>query len=179
MKLLHRITTLIRADVAELLARADDPAAVLVRFKSDVHNHVLQLRTAIAQNMADLAAMERSPAESCHDPAAAAERGIDRASRLRVKMEDAESLRALLGPLEAKSREADAVYAESARGQARRQPTEALVADSDGGGGTAEQASAGGRLDRVLDAIHGYMDRVEAASVAPPAPEASARTATR
>src|ERR1041384_7875058 len=53
MALLDRVTTLVRANLNDLIDRAEDPEKMIKQVILDMENQLLQLRTQVAISMAD------------------------------------------------------------------------------------------------------------------------------
>lgn len=76
MKLLQRVMTLVRADIHELLEGAHDPEKTLNQLVGDLKNQFIQVKTTVAQFMADQYTTEQQIAQltregngtGLHDP---------------------------------------------------------------------------------------------------------------
>lgn len=63
MTLLERVTVLLRANVNDLLDRAEDPEKTMKQLVLDMENQLLQLKTQVAGAMADQHMLERRKSE--------------------------------------------------------------------------------------------------------------------
>lgn len=63
MALLERVATLLRANLNDLLDKAEDPAAMLKQLLRDMENQLLQVKTQVAIAIADQHVLERKRAE--------------------------------------------------------------------------------------------------------------------
>jgi phage shock protein A len=59
MKLLQRVSTLIRANINDLLDRAEDPEKMIKQLILDLNNQLIQVKTTVAQALADQHMLER------------------------------------------------------------------------------------------------------------------------
>jgi phage shock protein A len=59
MKLLQRVMALVRANLDEVLEQAHDPEKILNQLLLDLKNQYIQVKTTVAQNMADRPALEK------------------------------------------------------------------------------------------------------------------------
>lgn len=64
MSLLDRVATLIRANLTDLIERAEDPEKLLKQVIVDMQNQLLQLKTQVAIAIADLHGLERRQKEN-------------------------------------------------------------------------------------------------------------------
>lgn len=69
MALLERVTTLLRANVNDLIDKAEDPAKVLKQLLLDMENQLIQVKTQVAIAIADQHLLEKKKQE--HDDASA------------------------------------------------------------------------------------------------------------
>jgi phage shock protein A len=69
MALMERVTTLLRANLNDLVDKAEDPAKMLKQLVIDMENQLLQVKTQVAIAMADQHLLEKKTAE--HETAAA------------------------------------------------------------------------------------------------------------
>ncbi|MGI8907304.1 MAG: PspA/IM30 family protein [Candidatus Sumerlaeaceae bacterium] len=74
MKLIQRVTTLLRADIDDLLERADDPETMINQLVVDMNNQLIQVKTAAAQCMADEYGLEKRLQQARQDADAAQRR---------------------------------------------------------------------------------------------------------
>src|ERR1700753_4277637 len=65
MALLERVATLLRANLNDMIDRAEDPAKMLKQLLLDMENQLLQLKTQVAIAVADGHVLEQKRAE--HD----------------------------------------------------------------------------------------------------------------
>ena len=63
MALMERITTLLRANLNDLIERAEDPEKLLKQLVLDMENQLLQLKTQVAMALADQHLLERKVRE--------------------------------------------------------------------------------------------------------------------
>lgn len=63
MALMERITTLLRANVNDLIERAEDPEKMLKQLVLDMENQLLQLKTQVAMALADQHLLEKKARE--------------------------------------------------------------------------------------------------------------------
>src|ERR1700739_4191685 len=70
MALLERVSTLLRANVNDLIDKAEDPAKMLKQLLLDMENQLLQVKTQVAITIADQHLLEKKKGE--HDEAAEA-----------------------------------------------------------------------------------------------------------
>lgn len=68
MALLERVATLLRANLNDLVARAEDPQKMLRQLILDMENQLLQVKTQVAMALADQHLLEKKQAE--HEAAA-------------------------------------------------------------------------------------------------------------
>ncbi len=63
MALMERVATLLRADVKDLIARAEDPEKMIRQLLLDMENQLLQVKTKVAIALADQHLLERKTRE--------------------------------------------------------------------------------------------------------------------
>lgn len=63
MALMERVTTLLRANLNDLMDRAEDPEKMLKQLALDMENQLLQLKTQVAMALADQHMLERKARE--------------------------------------------------------------------------------------------------------------------
>jgi len=63
MPLLERVSTLLRANLNDLIARAEDPEKMLRQLLLDMENQLLQVKTQIAVTLADLHMLEKQASD--------------------------------------------------------------------------------------------------------------------
>ena len=180
MKLLQRVTTLIRANVNDLLDRAEDPEKMIKQLVLDLNNQIIQVKTTVAQSLADQYLLQKR-LEQARTEAAAAEkraglavdRGDDKLAlaalerfnsytrtvteteqQLEEQKKEVEDLKVALSQLETKvaevTRQRDVLLARHRRATAKEKLTK------------ARSEIHPERLEEILDAIGGYVDRAEA-----------------
>lgn len=180
MKLLQRVTTLIRANLNDLVDRAEDPEKMIKQLITDLNNQVIQVKTTVAQSLADQYMLERrlaqakEEAEKCERRAqVAVEKGDDTLARaalqrlnsfnrtseetqkhLDEQKKETEELKIALSQLDLKiaevTRERDVLLARHRRAAAKTKMA------------SATRAVRPDRLEELLNAIGGYVDRAEA-----------------
>src|SRR3978361_1218095 len=64
MALLERVGTLLRANLNDLIDRAEDPAKMIKQVILDMENQLMQVKTQVAISIADLHLLERKSAEN-------------------------------------------------------------------------------------------------------------------
>ena len=69
MALMERVTTLLRANLNDLIDKAEDPEKMLRQLVLDMENQLLQVKTQVAIAIADQHMLEKKTAE--HQTAAA------------------------------------------------------------------------------------------------------------
>src|SRR6201996_7711767 len=70
MALMERVATLLRANLNDLVDKAEDPEKMLKQLVTDMENQLLQVKTQVAIAIADQHLLEKKTAE--HETAAAA-----------------------------------------------------------------------------------------------------------
>src|SRR6185312_16998306 len=53
MSLLERVSSLVRANINDMLDRAEDPEKMIKQYLIDMHNQLIQVKTQVAAAMAD------------------------------------------------------------------------------------------------------------------------------
>ncbi len=91
MALLERVATLLRANLNDLVARAEDPQKMLRQLIVDMENQLLQVKTQVAMALADQHLLEKKQAE--HEEAAGS---WQRKAALAVSRQQDEMARAAL-----------------------------------------------------------------------------------
>lgn len=134
MALMERVATLLRANLADLIERAEDPEKVLRQLVLDIQNQLLQVKTQVALALADQHLLEgraREQAGTAADWHAKAERAVTRGddAGARAALERALHHEALLSALRAQianqAHDAEAIRASYAKLQAKLSETEA------------------------------------------------------
>src|SRR5436305_3531923 len=64
MALLERVATLLRANLNDLIDRAEDPAKLIKQVILDMENQLMQVKTQVAISIADLHLLERKAVEN-------------------------------------------------------------------------------------------------------------------
>jgi len=180
MNLIQRAMTLIRANLNDLLERAEDPEKMIKQLIVDLNNQLIQVKTTVAQSLADQYLMEKRLEQARNEAAAserramiAVEKGDDTLARVALQRfnsytrtadetelqlaeqrKETEALKLALSQLEIKisevTRERDVLLARHRRATAK----EKLV--------HVKSEIHPERLEQLLDAIGGYVDKAEA-----------------
>lgn len=180
MNLLQRAMTLIRANLNELLERAEDPEKMIKQLILDLNNQLIQVKTTVAQSLADQYLMEKRLEQAQQEAdnsdrraMLAVEKGDDALARvalqrynsymrtveetgrqLEEQRKETEALKLALHQLEIKigevTRQRDVLLARHRRATAK----EKLV--------KVKSEVHPERLEQLLDAIGGYVDKAEA-----------------
>ena len=61
MALMERVSTLVRANLNDLVDRAEDPEKMLKQVMLDMHNQLMQVKTQVAIALADEHVLARRP----------------------------------------------------------------------------------------------------------------------
>src|ERR1035441_4650395 len=69
MSLLDRVSTLLRANLNDLVEKAEDPERMLKQIVLDMENQLLQVKTQVAIAIADQHLLEKKRAEHEHEAA--------------------------------------------------------------------------------------------------------------
>lgn len=179
MNILQRVSTLVRANLNDLIDRAEDPEKMIKQLITDLNNQLIQTKTTVAQSLADQYMLERklvnvrSEAETCERRAQlAVDKGDDSlaraalqrmnsfqesaeemASQLEEQRRESDALKLALAQLETKigevTRERDVLLARHRRAVAKERMSK-----------TRSQVNPD-RVDELLDAISGYVDKSE------------------
>lgn len=180
MNLLQRVTTLIRANINDLIDRAEDPEKMIKQLILDLNNQLIQVKTTVAQQLADQHLMEKKLQQAKDEVAAyarraqvAVERGDDNLARaaltkqnsfqrtadetdkqLQEQKQEVESLKLALSQLETKigevTRHRDMILARQRRATAKEKINKARTDIHPE------------KMEELLNAIGGYVDRAEA-----------------
>jgi len=175
MALLDRVATLIRANLNELIDRAENPEVMLKQVITDMENQFLQVKTQVAVAIADQHLLEKKQAEQVEKSAEwmrkaglavdkkqddLARVALENAERCRVLADafqqqvadqkaQVDTLRAALGKLEQKLAEArskrDVLIAQHRRSRALHKASEARIHMGDDGNAAA--------FDRMKDKV--------------------------
>src|ERR1700745_2661482 len=70
MALMERVSTLLRANLNDLIARAEDPAKMIKQVILDMENQLMQVKTQVAIAVADLHVLERKRGDDSEKEAA-------------------------------------------------------------------------------------------------------------
>lgn len=180
MNLLQRVTTLIRANINDLVDRAEDPEKMIKQLILDLNNQLIQVKTTVAQQLADQHLMEKKLSQAKDEVGAyqrraqtAVERGDDTLARaalakqnsfqrtvdetekqLEEQKQEVESLKLALSQLETKigevTRHRDMILARHRRATAKEKISQ------------VRSDIHPEKLEELLNAIGGYVDRAEA-----------------
>lgn len=184
MNLLQRVTTLIRANLNDLVDRAEDPEKMIKQLILDLNNQLIQVKTTVAQSLADQHLLERR-LEQTNEEAAACERRAQQAvdkgddelakaalvrlhsfRRTSVEMEnqlaeqrkETDELKLALSQLDMKigevTRQREVLLARHRRATAKEKLSKVNVDIQPE------------KLEQLLDSINGYVDRAEASAQA-------------
>lgn len=184
MNLLQRAMTLIRANLHDMLECAEDPEKMIKQLILDLNNQLIQVKTTVAQSLADQYLMERRLEQARQEAEAserramlAVEKGEDALARvalqrfnsytrtvqeterqLEEQRKDTEALKLALGQLEIKTgevtRQRDVLLARHRRASAKEKMVK------------VKSEIHPERLEQLLEAIGGYVDKAEAHSKA-------------
>lgn len=179
MRLLQRVAALIRANINELLERAEDPESMIKQLTLDLNNQLIQVKTSVAQALADQHLLERRVAQTREEAGGfeqkaleAVERGEDRTARLALERynscmataeeaelqlaeqkKEVESLKQALGQLETKiaeiTRQRDVLLARERRAFAKEKLLQ------------SKSQLRPERLEQLLEAISGHVEQAE------------------
>lgn len=180
MKLLPRVMTLIRANLNDMLDKAEDPEKMIKQLIADLNNHLIQVKTAAAQSLADQHILQRrldqarEEMASCERRAELAVRNQDdrlartalerynsyqrTASELEKQLEEqrkeTEGLKLALHQIEVKvsevTRQRDTLLARHRRATARERLSQ------------SRPDIRTDRLEEILEAVEGYVEHAEA-----------------
>jgi phage shock protein A len=184
MNVLQRVVTLIRANVNDMIDQAEDPEKMIKQLVTDLNNQLIQIKTTVAQSLADQYMMERrlkqAEAEVCESreqAEIAVDRGNDTLARaalqrqnswqrtldettrqLEEQRRETDALKLALQQLELKiaevNREREVLLARHRRATAK----EKIV--------KAKSQVSPERIEQLLDAITGYVDKAETSAMA-------------
>lgn len=180
MNLIQRVMTLIRANLNDLIERAEDPEKMIKQLILDLNNQLIQVKTTVAQSLADQYLMEKR-LQQCRDEASSCERraqiAIDKGDdelaktalqrrnsftrsadeterQLEEQRKESDALKLVLGQLEMKiaevTRERDVLLARHRRANAKEKLTK------------MQSNIQPQRIEELLNAIGGYVDHAEA-----------------
>ena len=184
MRLLQRVATLIRANVNDLLDKAEEPEKMIKQLITDMNNQFIQVKTTVVQALADQHLLEKRLQQARDEASAsdrrarqAVEKGNDTIARaalerfnsftrtvseaetqLGEQKKEVESFKLALCQLETKiaevTRQRDVLLARQRRATAKENLAKA-------NGGIHPR-----KLEELLEAIGGYVDRSEASAQA-------------
>lgn len=182
MNILQRVSTLVRANINDLLDRAEDPEKMVKQLILDLNNQLIQTKTSVAQSLADQYMLERKLANAHTEIEAgerraqmAVEKGDDVLARaalqrmnsfqqsademerqLAEQRTETETLKVALSQLETKitevTRERDVLLARHRRAVAKERMSK-----------TRSKVNPD-RVEELLDVISGYVERSEASA---------------
>jgi phage shock protein A len=182
MNILQRVATLVRANLNDIIDRAEDPEKMIKQLVQDLNNQLIQTKTLVAQSLADQYMLERK-AVSAREEAEACERraqlaldrnndGLARTAlqrmnsfqssademerQLEEQRKETETLKQALGQLETKiaevTRERDVLLARHRRATAKERISK------------SQSQVNPDRVEELLNAITGYVDKSEASA---------------
>ncbi len=179
MNILQKVSTLVRANINDLIDRAEDPEKMIKQLILDLNNQLIQTKTTVAQSLADQYMLERkltSAREEVETSERRAQLAVDKNNddlaktalqrmnsfqktademdrQLNEQRKESEALKLALGQLEMKigevRRERDALLARHRRAVAKERMTK------------TQNLINPDRVDELLDAITGYVDKSE------------------
>jgi len=182
MNILQRVSALVKANINDLIDRAEDPEKMIKQLVQDLNNQLIQTKTTVAQSLADQYMLERKArqareeAENCQRRAQlAVDKGDDNLARvalqrmnsfersaeemerqLESQQRETDALKMALAQLEMKigevNRERDVLLARHRRAVAK----ERIVK-------TNSQVNPE-RVEELLNSITGYIDRSESSA---------------
>src|SRR5271155_4832689 len=175
MALMERVTTLLRANLNDLIDKAADPEKMLKQLVLDMENQLLQVKTQVAIAIADQHLLERKTAE--HETAAvdwknkaalAVTRGRDDMAReaLERSLSHVEMSKSFVQQLEDQRGEAEALRSAFLKLQQKLAETRAhcdlLIAEHKRARtvGRSQQAQAAARVDKGAASIDRYKSRI-------------------
>lgn len=182
MNILQRVSTLVRANLNDIIDRAEDPEKMIKQLVVDLNNQLIQTKTLVAQSLADQYMLERK-ATAAREEATACERRAELAvekqndnlartalqrmnsfqasaeemeRQLEEQRRETETFKQALAQLEIKigevTRERDVLLARHRRATAKERISKSRT-----------QVSPD-RVEELLDAITGYVDKSEASA---------------
>lgn len=180
MKLLQRVTTLIRANLNDLVDRAEDPEKMIKQLILDLNNQLIQVKTTVAQSLADQHLLEKRLVRAREEAASSGKRAelavdkgdeslaraalerqnsfertiADTEQHLDEQRKETEALKVALSQLELKigevTRQRDVLLARHRRAVAKTKLSH------------VKSQVHPEKLEELLNAIGGYVDRAEA-----------------
>lgn len=182
MNILQRVATLVRANLNDLIDRAEDPEKMIKQLVQDLNNQLIQTKTVVAQSLADQYMLERKLDQAREEVAnserraqlavekendALARTALQRMNSFQVSADEmerqleeqrkeTETLKQALGQLETKiaevTRERDVLLARHRRAAAKERISK-----------NHSQVNPD-RVEELLNAITGYVDKSEASA---------------
>lgn len=179
MNILQRVSTLVRANINDIIERAEDPEKMIKQLVQDLNNQLIQTKTMVAQSLADQYMLERKLTSAREEYATcerraqlAVDKDDDRLARsalqrmnsykksademerqLQEQCKDSDAMKSALAQLETKigevTRERDVLLARHRRAATRERISK-----------TSSQVNPD-RVEELLDAITGYVDKSE------------------
>ena len=175
MALMERVTTLLRANLNDLVDKAEDPEKMLKQLVIDMENQLLQVKTQVAIAIADQHLLEKKTAEhaaaaaSWKDKAAlAVAKGRDEMAReaLQRSLSHAQMDKSFQQQLEDQRSEAEGLRSAFLKLQQKLAETRAhcdlLIAEHKRARtvGRSQQAQAAARVDKGAASIDRYKSRI-------------------
>lgn len=184
MNILQKVSTLVRANINDLIERAEDPEKMIKQLILDLNNQLIQTKTTVAQSLADQYMLERkltSAREEAETSERRAQLAVDKNNddlartalqrmnsfqktadqmerQLDEQRKESDALKLALGQLEMKigevTRERDVLLARHRRAVAKERMSKTQTTVSTD------------RVDELLDAITGYVDKSETSAKA-------------
>ena len=182
MNILQRVSTLVRANINDIIDRAEDPEKMIKQLVQDLNNQLIQTKTTVAQSLADQYMLERKAREAREESEAcerraqlAVDKGDDNLARMALQRmnsfqssademdrqlmeqrQETEALKTALGQLEMKiaevTRERDVLLARHRRAVAKERISK------------SKSKMNPDRVEELLDSITGYVNRSEASA---------------
>lgn len=180
MNLLQRVMTLIRANINDMIDKAEDPEKMIKQLIVDLNNQLIQVKTTVAQSLADQHLLQRKVEQSREQAAdyerraqQAVDKGNDELAKaalvrfnsftrtaeesekqLEEQKKETEALKVALGQLEIKigevTRQRDVLLARHRRAVAKERLAQ------------VDTQIHPEKLEQLIDAIGGYVDTAEA-----------------
>jgi phage shock protein A len=180
MKLMQRVITLIKANINDMIDRAEDPEKMIKQLITDLNNQLIQVKTTVAQSLADQHLLEKKLIHAQNEAAAfqqRAQQAVDKndddlaraalarhnsfertvtetEKQLDEQRRETDALKLALSQLETKiaevTRQRDVLLARQRRAVAKEKLSQ------------VKSEIHPERLEELLDAVTGYVDRSEA-----------------
>lgn len=184
MNVLQRVITLVKANINDLIDKAEDPEKMIKQLILDLNNQLIQVKTTVAQSLADqfmlenkLKQVEKDGLAAERQAGVAVEKGDDFMARialqrmnsfrdsameiscqLEVQRSETESMKVILSQIENKiaevNREKDVLLARHRRAVAREKLTK------------SRSNIDPSKMEELLDNIGRYVDKAEATAKA-------------